>query len=214
MEKLKRLGKLQLKTILKGFFPSKYIKIKNDGKVIVKNYFFSFKKIIDSDVPEVLTSILPYYLSSCGTSESLGQHLKKISSLKTEKDIVNYLYSEYVSLSHKITPEFIKGFKKDIEATNFKRVSEPLTLESIFKFFKKPQSEHDKEVRRLSLMPSEKVEPLQKEILAKKKEIQLNQKHGKITVSSKGERVNIPEFDNRNVYDGNKEYVERILTHN
>ncbi len=211
MKKLQRLEKLQLKTILKGFFPGKYISIKKDGRVIIKNNYFSFKKLINSDVMEITISIIPNYLSSFSTNNSLGQYLQQIHSFENEKDIVNYLYSAYISLSHKITKNFTHNLQRDLKAQNFIRVQPVINLRSIFSYFNNNKNTLIIERKQLALNSSTKVSSLQEEILNQKQEFLIKHKYGKIKLNSQREMVKEPIFDNSTIYDGHKEYVQRII---
>jgi hypothetical protein len=193
MEKLSRLLLLQLKTILKGFFPKYYVKIKKSRRVIIKKHFFSLKPVIDTNLTELLNSIIPKYLSSVKSNDTkdVGQHLKEINSLVNEKAVVNYLHKEYISLSQYITKEFTNSIVKDLKQVEFKLKSEPIDFLSFLKKKKDPQQEKIKELQQL---PSAKVKSMYTDLIKEKQDLLV--KHGKITVLPKesGRAVEFSKF--------------------
>jgi len=190
MEKLSRLVKLQLYTILKGFFPKRlYIKIKRNKKIIIKKSFFSFKSIRETDVEEVITSFIPKYLAVLEPNKSLGQHLKTIKNLTTEREVVDYLYKEYTSLSHKITDDFKKSLVENLKVTKFK------WLHNFTNPFKAPRDFEKEQLKKLRSLPSNKVHSVQKKILEEKQELLYKTSTGSITISTAKKEVPLPKFE-------------------
>lgn len=213
MEKLSRLLLLQLKTILKGFFPKYYVKIKKNRRVIIKRHFFSLKPVIDTNLTEILNSIIPKYLASVKSSDSkdVGQHLKEINSLVNEKAVVNYLHKEYISLSQYITKEFTNSIVKDLKQVKFKLKSEPIDFLSFLKKKKDPEKE---KIKKLQQLPSAKVKSVYTDLIKEKQDLLV--KHGKITILPKesGRVVEFSKFEETIGTKHNGKSSKKIVSRN
>jgi len=97
MEKLLRNERKMLKEILKGLYPLLYIKIKRNGTAVIKNSFFSFRRLIFS-YEYIITDLIPRSLAASSTDPAkvFNHYLNSIDfSNNRGYGVVKYLYEEY-----------------------------------------------------------------------------------------------------------------------
>lgn len=205
-----RLIKLQLAVILRGFFASVYFRIKKDT-IVFKLHWYSLKKVI-IPIKEVITSILPNYLSSLELNpDELQKFLLTFRKLKDEESKVNLLYDTYIRFSGKITPEFSSYITKNIFVKkefeiHSNQSSLALLWEQIAKKFIK------KEIKKLQLLPSTVITPVQEEIMAKKEALYVGHRYGNISfVSGVEALIDSPTIENFVFKDSKKVLVTKLL---
>ncbi|MFW5895566.1 MAG: hypothetical protein ACOCT9_02360 [archaeon] len=215
MRNLKKLTLLQLVIILKGFLPKLYVRVKKNRRVIVKRHMFSFKKLLDTDVNELITSIIPKYLSLVNEYYIQEKYIEEVQNLLAndveEEKVVEYLYDEYIGLSHKINRDLTNSIINNLTLTKFKRVNESFNFDNLFK---KKEDPEKKRIEYLEKLPSNTLKPLQKEILKEKKELLFKSNNGKIVINTDKTNKKEPSFRKSTNYDGHEVKSVRVLVTN